>query len=62
MADLSVQDFEDPSSIDLARWLSDEKEKMFGIQTIHAVERRGKSFYVNSCGRSFAEDRETGSS
>jgi hypothetical protein len=62
MADFSVQGFVDLSSMDQARWLSEQKEKMLGIQTIHAEERRGKVFFVNSCGRSFSEDRETGSS
>jgi hypothetical protein len=50
MTDLSVQGFVDLSSTDLARWLSDEKEKMFGIQTVHAEERGGKVFFVNSFG------------
>jgi hypothetical protein len=62
MTNLSVQGFVDLSSTDLTRWLSDEKEKMFGIQTIHAEERGGKGFFVNSFGRSSAEDRETGAS
>jgi hypothetical protein len=62
MADLSVEGFVDLSSVDLARRLSEEKEKMFGIQTIHGEERVGKGFFVNSYGRSSAEDQETGSS
>jgi hypothetical protein len=62
MADLSVQGFVELSSMDLARRLSDEKEKMFGIQTIHAEERRGKGFFVKSFGRSSAEDQKTGAS
>jgi hypothetical protein len=52
MADLIVQGFVDLSSVDLARWLFEEKEKMFGIRIIHAKERGGKGFFVNSFGRS----------
>jgi hypothetical protein len=62
MADLSVQGFVDLSSMDLARRLSEEKEKMFGIQAIHAEERRGKGFFVRSFGRSSAKDQGTGAS
>jgi hypothetical protein len=56
MADLSVEGFVDLSSVDLARRLSEEKEKMFGIQTIHAEKGGGKGFFVNSFGRSPAEE------
>jgi hypothetical protein len=62
MADLSFQGFMDLSSTDLVRLLSGEKEKMFGIRTIHAEKRGGKGFFVNSFGRSSTKDRETGSS
>ena len=62
MADLRVQGFVDLSSTHLGRRLSEEKEKMFGIQAIHAEERRCKGFFVKSFGRSSAEDQKTGAS
>jgi hypothetical protein len=39
MAELIIRDFVDLSSENLVRVLSDEKDKMFGVQKLYAEER-----------------------
>jgi hypothetical protein len=61
MADLIVRNFVDLSSENLVRVLSDEKDKMFGIQKLHVEDRGTNGLFSTSFGGSSSEDRKAGS-